>query len=504
MTLYDVLGTAHPQQIALSFASLFLFYHISTAIWSIYFSPLKHIPGPWYTPITRAFHIWHCFRGDVAPWLKELHDKYGDVVRFSPNEISFISGETAWQDIYGFRTGRSKETGTFLKDPGFYAPSGSMLVAGDGDHGRMRKVISHAFSDKALREQEGLVQGYVDLLVNRLKETIASGSNNSVNLTQWYDWTTFDIIADLFYGKPFGCLQELKAHRHVELILKNVKSVHIYYTMIYWPLLKSVLLYVYRNRFAGRAEFRAWCYEQGQQRINSETQRPDFISAILAHNDKREGGGLSDKDINENGVLFLTAGTETSATTVTAVTFQLLKHPECLETLKKEVRGRFKSNDEITLDAVGQLEYMLAVLNESQRVLAPVPAGFMRKVPTTGATVSGIYIPGNANASAAVTQYPTYRSERNFKDADSFIPERWLGDERFKDDNRAVFNPFSTGPRNCVGKNLAYAEMRLMLAKMVFNFDWELDARSFGWLQDLKAYTLWSKPPLHVKLTAVN
>lgn len=57
---------------------------------------------------------------------------------------------------------------------------------------------------------------------------------------------------------------------------------------------------------------------------------------------------------------------------------------------------------------------------------------------------------------------------------------------------------------SCLGKNLAYAEMRIMLAKMVFNFDWELDEHSSGWLHGMKVHTLWQKPPLLVKLTAVT
>jgi cytochrome P450 len=49
----------------------------------------------------------------------------------------------------------------------------------------------------------------------------------------------------------------------------------------------------------------------------------------------------------------------------------------------------------------------------------------------------------------------TYRSPLNFRDPDSFIPERFLGDERFVNDNRSALNPFSLGPRNCIGKKYA-------------------------------------------------
>jgi len=51
-----------------------------------------------------------------------------------------------------------------------------------------------------------------------------------------------------------------------------------------------------------------------------------------------------------------------------------------------------------------------------------------------------------------MSQHAAYHSTRNFAEPDSFIPERWLGDERFADDERAGFQPFSFGPRNCLGK----------------------------------------------------
>ncbi|KAJ5977320.1 hypothetical protein N7501_000662 [Penicillium viridicatum] len=59
--------------------------------------------------------------------------------------------------------------------------------------------------------------------------------------------------------------------------------------------------------------------------------------------------------------------------------------------------------------------------------------------------------------------------------------------------------PFSVGPRNCIGRNLAYVEMRLILARMVFNFDMELDQPEKDWM-DQKVFALWDKPELMIKL----
>jgi cytochrome P450 len=100
-----------------------------------------------------------------------------------------------------------------------------------------------------------------------------------------------------------------------------------------------------------------------------------------------------------------------------------------------------------------------------------------------------------------MSQWPANHSARNFKDPESFVPERWLGHDEYKDDNRAVFQPFSVGPRNCLGKNLANAEMRLILAKMVYSLDWELAPGSRDWDKRCKVHALWTKPPLEVRFT---
>lgn len=103
-----------------------------------------------------------------------------------------------------------------------------------------------------------------------------------------------------------------------------------------------------------------------------------------------------------------------------------------------------------------------------------------------------------------VSQHATNHSTRNYTSPSLFAPERWMGSEKYKDDNRASLQPFSFGPRNCLGKNLAYAEMRLILAKVLFNFDLELEDKSKNWMENQKVFTLWEKPSLMVKLHPVQ
>jgi averantin hydroxylase len=111
--------------------------------------------------------------------------------------------------------------------------------------------------------------------------------------------------------------------------------------------------------------------------------------------------------------------------------------------------------------------------------------------------------------SVALQLYAACRSSSNFHRADEFLPERWLAgaNPAFAADRREASQPFSIGPRNCIGRQLAYAEMRLILAKILWHFDLELDdAKMQGrdWLGEQGVWILWDKGPLwvHPKLRA--
>lgn len=108
----------------------------------------------------------------------------------------------------------------------------------------------------------------------------------------------------------------------------------------------------------------------------------------------------------------------------------------------------------------------------------------------------GKWVPGGTRVS--VHHWSTYRSAANYHEPNSFVPERWLGgDARYQDDRRESYQPFGYGSRVCVGQNMAMHEMRLVAAKVLYNFDLSFCAENAGapWT-DQKAYVLWEKKPL--------
>lgn len=93
----------------------------------------------------------------------------------------------------------------------------------------------------------------------------------------------------------------------------------------------------------------------------------------------------------------------------------------------------------------------------------------------------------------------------NFHRAREYCPERWLPEATsnpsspFYEDRRDAHKPFSFGPRDCIGRNLAYHEMRLIMARILFNFDLKLDESCSDWANQ-RIFALWEKPELKVYL----
>ena len=159
----------------------YLLYSIITAVRVVYFSPLSHIPGPklWIAfPILRWISN---IRGHLDRDIRHLHEVYGEVVRYAPREVSFITDQ-AWQDVYGFKKmGHPQNPKPPNRREAGRPPS--LINANDADHSRMRRALAHGFSDKALREQEPILQTYVNLLVDRLKDVAMEGK--PADMVKW-------------------------------------------------------------------------------------------------------------------------------------------------------------------------------------------------------------------------------------------------------------------------------------------------------------------------------
>jgi cytochrome P450 len=142
----------------------------------------------------------HTLNGNIHFWLQELHRIYGPVVRCSPNSLSFIEPEV-WKDVYGHKATSFMKDVKHFYGPDRYGDPPGLLRADNINHARQRKLVSYAFSDQALREQEPLLRGYAEALVAKLRERATDLEISGVDMVKWYNFTTFDIMVSLLASK---------------------------------------------------------------------------------------------------------------------------------------------------------------------------------------------------------------------------------------------------------------------------------------------------------------
>jgi cytochrome P450 len=325
--------------------------------------------------------------------LHRLHEKYGDAVRYSPRNVSFCS-DGSYREVLTNKPGR----GQLMKDPVSYnivnARVHSILTTpSDADHSRFRRLLAHGFSEKAIREQEPLLLQYIDLLIRGLHEHAKDGPQDMV---AWYNWATFDLIGDLTFNESFDCLEKATYHPWIQFVFGNIKAASIMGALKSFPSIHYPLMMLFRKQITEKTQQNAaFTRKKVASRLAAQTDRADFLGYALHHKGKETE--MSKEEIEATSGVLVLAGSETTATLLSGVTYLLLKNPRVLDLLKAEVREKFANEDEINLTGVKTLTYQFAVLQEAMRIFPPVPIGSPRLIPPQGDTITGYKLPAGVS-----------------------------------------------------------------------------------------------------------
>ncbi|RPB23425.1 cytochrome P450, partial [Terfezia boudieri ATCC MYA-4762] len=469
-------------------------------VYNLNFHPLAKFPGPW---LAAASTLWfeHDILSGRSPFkLAEAHKKYGPIMRIAPNQLS-VADVRAWKEIHGHHP-REKSflKGDFYNDDVKNFGLENIFTMKDAvKHAEMRRMLAYAFSTKALTDQEGIIQGYIDLLIKRLGQRYAEKERGPdgeyCNMVTWYNYITFDIIGDLAFGEStaFACLKEQKEHPWVTIMLdgfylnalnESLRRICGTRKLAHWLIPKSLKM--------KRMRMDAYARNLVVNRLASQTNRKDFWHYIL---NRPESKDTSVNELCMQAQPLVAAGSITTSTTLSGITFYLLKYSRVYNILKDEIRSSFKSYADITEQNTVRMQYLNAVIEEGLRLYPAAPGGMPRISP--GATVAGHYIPRGTDI--AVPLFTAARDPANWSVPNEMYPERWIDPNNT--DKKEASQPFLLGPRGCLGKNLAYMELRNILAKVVYAYDLELVDKDLDWEKKSRAWSVWWKPELHVKVT---
>lgn len=214
-------------------------------------------------------------------------------------------------------------------------------------------------------------------------------------------------------------------------------------------------------------------------RFASKTKidRADMLSELLRGRDE-DGKPYGPEELSAEAELLIIAGGDTTANSSCATTYHLARNPRIRAKLQAELDAALEGidSDVAPYDAVKDLPYLDAVINEGLRLHSTIGAGLPRVVPPGGLTVLGQHL-----KEGTVVSSPLYCLHRNEvvwgENAHEFYPERWLeASADAKKEMMRSFAPFSVGPRACLGRNLALQQMHIVLATIFHRYNLVLES----------------------------
>ena len=231
-------------------------------------------------------------------------------------------------------------------------------------------------------------------------------------------------------------------------------------------------------------DFQALSLAQSSWRLAHahDIKRKDLFSSLVEARDPETGRGMTEDEIVAEAGALLLAGSDTQATVLAATLFYCLHYPATLLSLQQEIRSTFGAVEEICIgQSLDSCRYLRSCLNEAMRLSPPIGGLLPRKVLTGGLTIEGEHFPEGTDV--GVPHYAIHHNPRYFTDPFAFKPERWIGEDGGDKDQavsraESAFCAFGVGRTSCIGKRLAYQEMSIILARIMWLFDMRLQSGS--------------------------
>lgn len=299
--------------------------------YSLHFHPLARFPGPLLGRLTQCYDAYHAYKGDKHINFHRLHQRYGVVVRFSPNSLS-INDPAALKAIYSH--GSNVKKSVFYECFRATPHAVSTLLATDAyQHSRKRRIMGQAFSEAALKNFEQYILHHVEDFVDRvgLAANVSDrlgarqiDRGQPIDMALWSNWLVFDIMGDLVFGRSFGAMGERIRNREgIRLLGRAARRNYVVGAM---PILMTSGLERYlpplRQLFMDRGKYLAFGREQVNERTvrdpehskSTGSTRQDIFSFLLRAKDPETDEGMPMQELWMEGNTLIVAGSDTTAT----------------------------------------------------------------------------------------------------------------------------------------------------------------------------------------------
>ncbi|KAI0100755.1 cytochrome P450 [Nemania sp. FL0031] len=445
-------------------------YFLAVCIYRLYFHPLRKYPGPLIARLSDLYGAYYASRTTLHVRTLQDHERFGSVIRHGPNKLVFSSVD-ALKDIY--KNDRITKSCVYLASQRAPNAYGLFNSIDRQMHQTKRKLLGPVVNDRSTQAFTDAMVGQIDVF---LKGLLSSCNHpvTSVNITERLTYLTMDIMGQFVFDYPLN-LQTDATYR----FMTNTTPSFFLNVALQLPFLSKVRISNLRRL---RAFLRGKGYRHTLQKMirNRLSEGKDAKHNLLFMTDTLR---VSDDDetfieeIRSEATFFLSAGSDTMSTCLSALFFYLSRNKQCYLRLAAEIRSAFAKSSDITSGPrLAACSYLRACINEALRMSPPVPGTLWRQQVADNDNASGpLVIDGHIippGTHIGVNTYALQHNEAYFPEPFTFRPERFL----YEDGSASklvkdAFAPFSLGARGCMGKSMAYLEASLVMAKTLWYFD---------------------------------
>ncbi|KAJ3288023.1 hypothetical protein HK104_008366 [Borealophlyctis nickersoniae] len=346
-------------------------------------------------------------------------------------------------------------------------------------HRGMRRFLSPAFSIKYINGLEPLMHSCLHPLLARIGATVDQAPSGIAEIDIWklMHKTALDVIGETAFGGSFGMVS---GHEHrIPKAIQNQLTYLASTGYVSWFRKLSFVPYNKRNQddhafiesfmkiVITERRAQAKRVEEGEK----VEMRHDLLHLLVTGKDPETGEMLADHEVISNAVLFLIAGSDTSSNTMGFAFIYLMHNPAARLRLQKELDALpiDPASGLILHSALKDCAYLDACIKETMRI-HPVGINLPRQPREGDIVLGGRYLIPKDTLMIVANQ-AIQLDPHNWEDPEKFLPERWL--EKGGADAFETFFPFSAGSRNCIGKNFAWMEMRLVIGNLLRKFNLE-------------------------------
>ncbi|KAG0328665.1 hypothetical protein BG000_000364 [Podila horticola] len=477
-----------------------------------YLSPLRHIPGPpnvsKYNPYRLPFvgNFLDIVREDAGAPHRRWVEQYGGIVVYRGlfNSLRVIIADPkAISHVFSTNSYQYRKSDRAVRILSQVIGHGVLLAEGDA-HKKQRKMLNPAFSHKHIKEMVPIMSRPAAALAKIWEGRVDSSEKQQTefDITGDLGRATLDIIGLAGFGYDFQALtvpnNELsRAYRELFESSSNLIQIFRLTVPFYMNIpFKHNRVRKQAIRTIDKVTTRLIADKRAQAIANDvdDENNKDLMSILIRGNEQvgsLEDGKLTDTELKDQILTFLAAGHETTSVTVTWMLHVFSIYPEVQTKVRNEMLahiGRPSSEDGshpgLTYDALASLPYLGACVKELLRYIPPVPT--TSRVAVVDDTILGYDIPKGTQVFMSPAALHKLKSVFG-EDAEEFKPERWLdrdtaaaisGEEvaakttYVTAEMNWAYQPFLSGPRNCIGSKFALIETKILLYYLLLNLEY--------------------------------